>query len=412
MLNKEDVTILRALAARTAEIAALPVQEEKRALWRSMNARRPPRPMVMMDQVCWNEFEDCDELALRCADPECRAYEEYLRRTLYQWNHFRVDMVVEPFMRVPMAIHNTGFGVKVREETVATDSVGGILGHKFHNQFQTDDDLEKVQTPRISHDFDTTMRRIEDAHELFDGLLEVRPWGVDPYLSLWDPISSWMGVQEALYALIERPEFMHHLVGRMTDGYLSMLDQLEQQGLLCGKQSLIHCTGAYTDELPAPGYDPAQPRTKDLWMFGLAQMFSTVSPQMFREFEVDYASRICTRFGLVYYGCCDPLDGKMNEVRMIPNVRKVSMSPWVDEARGAAEIAGDYVYSRKPNPAQLAYSTFDPEEVRQHLTATVHACEKHGCPLELILKDISTVRYQPERLDAWAKVAMEVTGGE
>ena len=176
------------------------------------------------------------------------------------------------------------------------------------------------------------------AHELFDGLLEVRPWGADPYLSLWDPISTWMGVENALYALVDRPEFMHRLVGRMTDGYLSMLDQLEEQGLLCGPQSLIHCTGAYTDELPAPGYDPAKPRTKDLWMFGLAQMFSTVSPRMFKEFEVDYASRICARFGLVYYGCCDPLDRKMDEVRMIPNVRKVSMSPWVNEERGAAEI--------------------------------------------------------------------------
>ena len=57
---------------------------------------------------------------------------------------------------------------------------------------------------------------------------------------------------------------------------------------------------------------------------------------------------------MVYYGCCDPLDGKMNEVRMIPNVRKISMSPWVNEERGATEIGCDFVYSRKPNPAFLA----------------------------------------------------------
>ncbi len=39
------------------------------------------------------------------------------------------------------------------------------------------------------------------------------------------------------------------------------------------------------------------------------------------------------------------------------------------------------------------------------------ACEKHGCPLEFILKDISTVRYEPERLSKWAEVAMQVAGG-
>jgi hypothetical protein len=146
-------------------------------------------------------------------------------------------------------------------------------------------------------------------------------------------------------------------------------------------------------------------------MFGLAQMFSTVSPAMFKEFEVDYASRICDRFGLVYYGCCDPLDGKMAEVRQIPHTRKVSMSPWVNEERGAAEIGHEFVYSRKPNPALLAATSFDAAAVRAHLLATRKACEKYGCPLEYILKDISTVGHQPERLFEWARIAMEVVGG-
>jgi len=411
MLNKQDKAIIRELAAQAAEIAALPAQEEKRALWRKLNGLRPERPMVMIDQVCWNEMDFNGELTLRCEDPECRQYEDELRRTLYQWRHFPVDMVVEPFVRVNKAIHNSGFGIQVEENTAVTDPTNSVVGHAYINQFQTDKDLEKIRRPVICHDEAETARRLAVAHELFDGLLEVRAWGADPYLSLWDPISTWMGVENALFALIDRPEYMHALVGRMTDGYLSMLDQLESQGLLCGPQSLIHCTGAWTDELPAPGYDPARPRTKDMWMFGLAQMFATVSPKMFKEFEVDYTSKICARFGLVYYGCCDPLDGKMNEVRLIPGVRKVSMSPWADQARGAAEIGDDYVFSRKPNPAFLAWDRFDTEMVRDDLIATRQICEKHGCPLEFILKDISTVRYEPQRLFKWAEIAMEVAGG-
>ncbi len=410
MICKEDAAVLRALAAETAAIAALPIQEEKRRLWRRLNALQPERPMVCIDQVCWNELSRCADLTLRCIDSECRYYEEYLRRTLYQWRHFPVDMVVEPFIRDPKAIHNTGLGVEVREETAVLDPANAVVGHRFFNQFEREEDLDKIRTPRISHDAEATARRVEEAHELFDGLLEVKPWGVDPYLSLWDPISTWMGVEKALFALIERPEFMHRLVERMTRGYLSMLDQLENQGLLCGPQPLIHCTGAYVDELPASGYNPDKPRTRDLWMFGLAQMFSTVSPAMFKEFEVDYAARICERFGLVYYGCCDPLDGKMDEVRLIPKVRKVSMSAWVNEERGAREIGGQYVYSRKPNPALLAMDTFEPEQVRNYLTTTRRVCEQFQCPLELVLKDISTVRYEPERLDRWAQIAMEVVG--
>jgi hypothetical protein len=410
-MRAEDVSIIRELAGRLKEIAELPVHEEKRGLWRKLNACKPVRPMVMIDQVCWNEMNIDDQMVMRCKDEECRGYEWHLRRMLFQWKYFPVDMVVDPFILVAKAIGNTGFGVTVKEEIAVTDPTSGVVGHKFENLFQTDADLEKIRMPEISHDSEETERRLAVAHELFDGLLEVRFLGADPYLSLWDPLATWMGVEGALYTVVDRPDFMHRLLARMTDGYMGMLDQLEEQGLLCEPQALIHCTGAWTDELPAPGYDPQKPRTKDLWMFGLAQMLSTVSPDMFKEFEVDYTARICERFGLVYYGCCDPLDGKMAEVRMLPNVRKVSMSPWADAERGAAEIGGEFVYSCKPNPALLAMDRFHPDQVRAELTKTREACEKHGCPLEYILKDISTVGYEPERLFEWARIAMAVAGG-
>ena len=96
---------------------------------------------------------------------------------------------------------------------------------------------------------------------------------------------------------------------------------------------------------------------------------------------------------------------------MIPNVRKVSMSPWTNQERGAAEIGTDFVFSRKPSPALLAWDSFNIAAVREDLEATRTIAERHNCPLEFILKDISTVRYQPERLFEWARVAMEVVGG-
>lgn len=410
-LRTADVNRIRELAAGVAEIAALPVQEEKRELWRRLNACQPERPMVMIDQVCWNEMNVDGELTLLCVDDECRGYEERLLRTLYQWRHFPVDMVVEPTVEVHKAVTNSGFGIRVREERAVSDPSNAVVGHKYENQFQTEADLEKIRAPRIAHDAVETERREAVAHRLFDGLLAVRACGYDPaYQTLWDPISMWMGVENALYALVDKPDFMHRLLSRLTDGCLSMLDQLEEQALLRGPQNLIHCTGAYTNELPAPGHDPRSPRTRDLWMMSMAQMFSTVSPEMFREFEVDYVSRIAGRFGLVYYGCCEPLDGKMAEVRAIPNVRKVSMSPWVDQERGAAEIGGDFVFSRKPNPAFLAMD-FHAERIRSDLAATREICAAHGCPLEFILKDLSTVRYEPERLFEWARIAMRVVGG-
>ncbi|HKJ85725.1 MAG TPA: hypothetical protein VKA06_06595, partial [Spirochaetia bacterium] len=245
-MNAPDRTIIRDLASQAAELAALPINEERRRLWRGLNALEPERPMVMIDQVCWHEM-DADELTLRCEDNELRGYERRLRQSLYQWHHFQVDMVMEPFIRVDKAITSSGFGIDVTEQRAETDPDNDVVSHLYENQFETDEDLERIRMPVINHNETETSRRLAVADDLFDGILEVRPWGADPYLSLWDPIATWMGVESALFALIDRPDYIHRLVGRVTEGYLSMLDQLEEQGLLSGPQSLVHCTGAYTD---------------------------------------------------------------------------------------------------------------------------------------------------------------------
>jgi len=90
------------------------------------------------------------------------------------------------------------------------------------------------------------------------------------------------------------------------------------------------------------------------------------------------------------------------------HVRKVSMSPWADTEKVAQRLGKDLVFSDKPNPAFLAGPSWDPEVVRKDLQDTFDACRRHGTPLEFILKDISTVAYEPQRLWEWADVAMRV----
>jgi len=46
--------------------------------------------------------------------------------------------------------------------------------------------------------------------------------------------------------------------------------------------------------------------------------------------------------------------------------------------------------------------------VERDLEETREASQRHGCPLEFILKDISTVCYQPQRLWEWSEIAMPV----
>lgn len=89
------------------------------------------------------------------------------------------------------------------------------------------------------------------------------------------------------------------------------------------------------------------------------------------------------------------------------NLRKIGVSPWADVAASAEIIGGDYVLSRKPNPAHVADRT-DPALIRKEISETVELCLRYGCPCDITLKDISTVGYRPENLILWAETASAV----
>jgi hypothetical protein len=158
--------------------------------------------------------------------------------------------------------------------------------------------------------------------------------------------------------------------------------------------------------LPGIDFDEAHPHTSNLWGHATAQIFGSVSPRMHWEFALKHELRWLERWGLTYYGCCEPLDVKMGILRRIANLRKVSVSPWVNIERAIKEIGADYVMSRKPNPAVLATDVFNPDTAHADLTAFLD--QARGCHVEVILKDISTVRYDPQRLWQWEKLAMQV----
>ena len=107
----KDKRILRELGKRKAEIAALPIQQERRELWRRLNQLDSVRPMVWLFEVPWNEMDVAEELVLRCESQIGRNLEGALRRELYQWDHMQADMVVEPAIEVQPAVRDTGFGL-------------------------------------------------------------------------------------------------------------------------------------------------------------------------------------------------------------------------------------------------------------------------------------------------------------
>ena len=261
-VSEKDRYVLRELAKQVAEIAALPVQQETISLWKALNALKPVRPMVMIDQIPWHEMDVDGELTVQSEDDFCREIETGLRRTLYAWKHIRADMVVEPIISVPQVIRGGEFGIKPIENRAVSDPRSDVVSHFYFDQLKTDEDLQKIRMPEIILDEEATAQRQAMAHEIFDGIITVRMQGQAVGFFLWDLIVEWRGAQNVLFDLADRPEFMHRIMSRLTDAYLSLLDQLEEKGLLDYGQGTVHCSGAYTDELPGRGISgrPARPR--------------------------------------------------------------------------------------------------------------------------------------------------------
>jgi hypothetical protein len=210
--------------------------------------------------------------------------------------------------------------------------------------------------------------------------------------------------------LIQRPEMVNAAVERMTDAWMVELDQFERLNLLaldCNNTRIGSGGYGYISELPGGVYDPRHVRPINMWGCSNAQIFSDVSPEMHWEFALRHDLRWLARWGLTYYGCCEPLSNKIHLLRRIPNLRKISMSPWNDFDRAVREIRGDYVFSFKPSPAIFAEEEWNPAKARAELERVLNKT-RGLCHVEIIMKDISTVRYKPERLWDWARIAMEV----
>ena len=400
--------VVRSLAAKVAEIAALPVQKEKAELWRRLNGLDPVRPMVMLqmpEDAPWRETGMAE--TLECTEPFHRREELVLRRLIYQWEHQPADMVVDGAIHVPVVIHDTGFGiVRKREEP---DHWFGAA--RFLPTIESEEEIEKIKTPQISVDREETERAYQQHCQLYDGILDVQKTGRGGFwFAMFDEYIQWRGLDQAFLDMIDRPEWLHKVLDRMTQGHLAEIEALEQQGALAlnngnvrvGSQGL-----GFTDELPQPDFDGRQVRIKDLWGHAATQIFADVSPAMHEEFALQYEARLLDRFGLGSYGCCEPLHRKVDIIkRHLPNLRCISMSPWVDLEVGAAAVGKDLIFAYKPNPAIMAGDTWDLDVVRADLR---RAFEKtRGCALAVLMKDLHTCNGHPTRMWEWTRTALEL----
>ena len=358
------------------------------------------RPIVLMDEIPWHELEASGELTNRCEDRFANEIETFFLRALLQHKYFPCDRYYENCYPLEKTIHIDGV-LETIEDTLKLDDANHIASHDYYDQLQDEEDLEKLGRPMVWVDASLDEERLTAARDALDGILPVRLRGTWIYYSPWDQIPQLHGGVTNVYLdLMDRPEFMHAIMRRLTENQLSVMEQYEQLGLLDAEQSLVHCTPALCSQIPATDYSGGNYRLRDMWMRSAAQMFSDISPAQHLEFDLAYQKPLFERCGLVYYGCCEALHNKIRLLKDIPNLRKIGVSPWSDVRRTAEQVGSAYILAIKPNPAMVAMKT-RAEEVRAEISSKLEICLANDCRCEFVLKDISTVSYDLRNLVLW-----------
>jgi hypothetical protein len=282
-----------------------------------------------------------------------------------------------------------------------------IVSHHYEDQLDTEEKVAALSLPLITAHPAIDKKKLEEAEELFGGILPVRLRGHEMYYCPWDDIAQLRGVENCLLDMVDNPDLIHGTVKKFTDISVARYTQMADLGLLDFNAPTLHCTPPYTWDLPAKDHDGGKPRLKDVWFRGMAQIFVSASPAMQDEYDLQYMKPFMEKCGLSYYGCCEPLDRFIPYLKKVKNLRKIGVSPWADVRSSAEQAGGDYVLARKPNPA-LVSGAFKAGALRQEIRETAEACIENKCPYELVLKDISTVTGKPQNLIDWARTVSEI----
>lgn len=405
MSRKQDLQVVRDLLKRTMEIAMSDKHVKMRMRFRDNNDLKVVRPPVIIEEIPWQQMNYNHELDCICEDGDLRGIEWGLRSGLFREKYFKCDNYIKPYWEVRKSYSSTGNGFPARKEHTLAQNNTYITSHAFEDVLEDEHSLDNFHLPVITANPEIDKANIAYIEEIVDGIMPVKLIGHMVGFAPWDEISFLRGVEPVLIDIYERPEYLHKIVNCLTEAKLSEVEQMDALGLFDPRSIEVHCTPA---AITVPGgNEEGSYRVSDVWYRATAQMFNTVSPEIHDEFEIQYTNKIAEKCAYTYYGCCEPLSDRLDIIKKIKNLRKVGCSPWSDVNRTSEELGGNFVLSKKPNPANVS-SVTDPDIIRAEIEETVKACIKNGTPCDITLKDISTVGNRPENLFVWAETVSDV----
>ncbi|HNX13278.1 MAG TPA: hypothetical protein PK854_02275 [Oscillospiraceae bacterium] len=408
-ISAKDKAYLRELAKKQAEYAALPVMAERTKQWYAHNAVKGVKPLIVVEQGSFGR----DFLPeMKCEGKFAADLERQLLSKILQHERIDDDIVVPGVFEVYMDVECREFGVPVQIHH-ATDTKGRDVGYEFSYPIKSlEKDFNKLKPFEFNFDRKRFADKLAAVREAIGDILPCVPtnrhhvW----YYMHTAKVIQLLSMEQWMYELADNPDAVHQLMRYLNDNMLRFIDWLEREKLFTPDNGNNYAgAGSYgfTDELKIPA--DGKPMAKNVWGNVNSQESFAISPDMYAEFVYPYIAEIAERFGLVYYGCCEPVHALWHKcLKNLPNMRKVSISAWCDEdIMGEALRGTKVIYSRKPSPKFLGVDpVFDEDGYRKYMKDTLS--KARGCEIEIIFRDVYTLMGDPGRPAKAVKVLREV----
>ena len=424
MIVPKDRRIVRELAAKWRELAALPVMDERKRLWKAVHDLRAERPVILFETAWIEGYVTAEEIL--CEDPFLRSVEQNMRVTLRQAEELGDDIVVEPYYRLGWKMRFSDYGVPVEVRSAVHQAAS--IAYTFSFPIATAGDIAKLKPRSIAVDREKTGRLRGILDDVMGDILPVRLGNYDPFAYEFDvgeygdlgfngnfffgltwQVYRFIGNQGLLYWVYDAPEAIHRLMEYMLADRVAVFEYFEREGLLAlntDSQMAGPRSYGYVSDLPA-AETPGKVALKDLWGWAESQEAANLSPAMYKEFVLPYLARLSERFGLVYYGCCERVDDRLAMILdAIPNLRSVSVSAWSNLAKTAELLGKNYVYSRKPTPAHISGPSPNWDLLKKDMQDTYAAAR--DCNLEILFRDVYTIGGDRSRLRRWVDMTKAI----
>ncbi|MCE9615884.1 MAG: hypothetical protein K8T26_16560 [Lentisphaerae bacterium] len=398
LLPKDEREYLRRLARRQAEIAALPVMQERKQLWTDMNDGKPgARPPFAIES--WTFDRDFMPASLyQCKSERGRRLEGSFLRHIRHHELLDDDHVCPDTLDMAWQITHNEFGIQI-PVTYEKDAEGVVTGYHFDCPIKDlNEGFDMVRPATFEVNREATLADKALLESVFGDILPVTiRSGTYGSNNLTQRLMRLMSMETFFLAMYDCPEKLHAVMAMLKDNAKRMAQWAEREGLLVlNNANQCTCGTCYnfTTLLPKAPVAAGHVTLKDMWSVMDSQETVGVSPELFHEFCFPYYRELAELYGLVYWGCCEPADPLWaTSLSKLPNLKAVSISRWADQRYMADALAGTgIVYSRKPNPNLLGLDVVLNEEAwAAEIRETLEITAGRHIPLEFVVRDVYTM---------------------